>query len=56
MGMNIEDIGQIGDGKWNEGARITVATVQSIRSKVPDDEWFEQWDAVILDECHHVHG
>ena len=52
--LNIDDIGQIGDGKWNEGARITVATVQSIRSKVPDDEWFEQWDAVILDECHHV--
>ena len=54
LGLNIDDIGQIGDGKWNEGARVTVATVQTIRSKIPDDEWFEQWDCVILDECHHV--
>ena len=54
LGLNIEDVGQIGDGKWKEGARITVATVQSIRSKVPEDQWFEQWDVVILDECHHV--
>jgi len=54
MLMNIDDVGQIGDGKWNEGARITVATVQTIRSKIPDDEWFEQWDCVIVDECHHL--
>ena len=60
LGVNIDDIGQIGDGEWKEGARITVATVQSIRNKVKDgtldeDEgFFDEWDCVIVDECHHV--
>ena len=53
-GMNIEDVGQIGDGKWKEGARITVATAQTLHRRAPEGEWFEQWDCVIVDECHHV--
>jgi superfamily II DNA or RNA helicase len=54
LGLNIDDIGQIGQGKWQEGARITVATVQSIWRKKPEEKWFEGWDCVIVDECHHV--
>lgn len=63
LDMPIEQIGQIGDGKWiNEpGMRITVATVQTIWNAMKDDvftrsyPWFFlQWDCVIVDECHHV--
>ena len=58
LGLNIDDIGQIGDGKWNLGARITVATVQTLAKMQREGElpeaFFEVWDAVILDECHHV--
>jgi superfamily II DNA or RNA helicase len=58
LGVNIDDIGQIGQGKWNEGARITVATVQTIWSALKKglitDEWFDSFDCVIVDECHHV--
>ena len=54
--VDIDDIGQIGDGKWNEGERITVATVQSIWKQMPaiNADWFQSWDCVIVDECHHV--
>ena len=58
LGVNIDDIGQIGQGEWNVGARVTVATVQTIwaaykRGELPVD-FFDDWDCVILDECHHV--
>ncbi len=48
-------VGRISEGKWVE-ERITVATIQSIWSKRYDvgQDWFEQWDLVVLDECHHV--
>jgi superfamily II DNA or RNA helicase len=48
-------IGQIGDGQWNEGRRITVGTVQTIHRRKPENEfWWNAWDCVIVDECHHV--
>jgi superfamily II DNA or RNA helicase len=61
-GLNIDDIGQIGDGEWNVGARITVATVQTVWRAIENyrdapelvDEFFAAWDCVIVDECHHV--
>jgi superfamily II DNA or RNA helicase len=50
-------IGQIGQGKWVE-RRITIATVQSLRKALRegrlDQFWFDQWDFMDLDECHHV--
>lgn len=50
--------GRIGGGKWETGERIVVATVQSIWSRMkagtlPDD-FFELFDCVIVDECHHT--
>jgi len=62
LGVNIEDIGQIGQGEWNVGARVTVATVQTIWSAIKQHEdattliaeFFSAWDCVIIDECHHV--
>jgi superfamily II DNA or RNA helicase len=48
-------LGQIGQGKWEE-ARITVATIQTLRRREEEipQEWYDDWDLVILDECHHV--
>ena len=54
LGIPMVDVGMIGGGWWKEGARVTVATVQTIRERLPDDDWFATWDCVILDECHHV--
>jgi superfamily II DNA or RNA helicase len=58
LGLELDDIGIIGDGKWELGRRITVATVQTLtkilREGEMPDAFFEVWDAVILDECHHV--
>jgi len=56
--LNLKDVGKIGDGKWNEGGRVTVATVQTLwaalKKGLLHDEFFDQWDCVIVDECHHV--
>jgi len=59
--IDIDEVGQIGGGKWIEGERITIATVQTLWSKLKgeDDiesikEFFDDWDVVIIDECHHV--
>lgn len=48
-------VGQIGEGKWSEG-RITVATIQTLWAKRHElgQDWFESFDAMVLDECHHV--
>lgn len=55
LGLDPMQIGQIGDKQWNEGARITVGTVQTIRKlKYEDYDFFREFDCVIVDECHHV--
>ncbi len=54
------NVGMVGDGIWNPGF-ITVATIQTLTSKlrhietVKDTlEWLRQWNAVFVDECHHL--
>jgi superfamily II DNA or RNA helicase len=57
-----EYAGQIGSGKWIDTKRITVATAQTLwrRFKTVDLSdpdimaWFDSFDCVIVDECHHV--
>jgi superfamily II DNA or RNA helicase len=55
--LNVE-CGIIGNGKWNEDARVVVATVQSIWSAIKrdkiDDGFFKRFSLVIADECHHT--
>jgi superfamily II DNA or RNA helicase len=56
VGVNRDDIGEIGGGVWSEN-RITVATVQTLykhRERLEKEGWFAQWDFVCLDEMHHV--
>lgn len=54
-GTPLDMIGQIGDGKWDE-RRITIATVQTLRRREDElpQSWYDDWDLVILDECHHA--
>lgn len=54
-GAPAEMIGKIGQSKWDERC-ITVATVQTLRKREEQlgQAWFDQFDLVILDECHHV--
>lgn len=50
------DVGKIGEGIWDE-RRVTVATVQTLYrniDKLLARGFFDKWDIVILDECHHV--
>jgi superfamily II DNA or RNA helicase len=54
--LDRDEMGRIGDGTWTEG-QITIATVQSIWAEIDsliEDNWFDKWDFVYLDECHHV--
>jgi len=61
LDLPIQQIGQIGDGRWEEGPRITVATVQTIWKALKSETFgheypwfFQKWDCVFVDECHHV--
>lgn len=57
-----EYVGQIGSGKWVDTKRITVATAQTLWRRFGavelDDQtaaaWFDQFDCIIVDECHHT--
>jgi superfamily II DNA or RNA helicase len=53
-----EYVGQVGSGVWQDDKRITIATVQTIHRAVKDNkinnDWFDDFDCVIVDECHHV--
>jgi hypothetical protein len=50
-------VGQIGDGKFEIGQWITVATAQTLHSRYDDLEeggFFDWFGFVCLDECHHA--
>lgn len=56
LGVDREELGLIGSGKWSEG-RVTIATVQTLIrqfAKLKKRGWFKKFDFVCLDECHHV--
>jgi len=53
--------GIVGDGRWEEGEGLTVATFQTIYSRLRNPEtnketagWLRQFLAVHVDEVHHV--
>lgn len=53
-------IGVVGDGEWAPSL-YTVATIQTLMAKMRDlkgtkwmMEWLKQWQAVFIDECHHL--
>ena len=52
LGIPMDEIGMIGDGKFKIGKKITVATVQTLRKKV--DQVAPCIGYLILDECHRA--
>lgn len=53
--------GIVGDGRWEDGEGLTVATFQTIYSrlrspydKVEIEGWLQQFQAVHVDETHHI--
>jgi len=55
VGLGVRDIGIICDGV-NRPETITLATVQTLSGRDPDDPLFRQFGCVIQDEGHHVPG
>ena len=54
MDLHFDDTGTIGNGTWFEGPDIVFALRQSLINRGDlDQDWFNQWGMVILDECHH---
>lgn len=48
-----EDLGLIGDGKWQVGKKVTIASYQTLARRNVED-LRSQFGLVIVDECHHV--
>lgn len=53
--MNTRLLGTITDGKVSIGKGITFATVQTM-SKIDLARYRNEWDVIIVDECHRVAG
>jgi len=49
------DCGRIGNGKKEEGHRITVATVQTL-SRMNPSTFYDKYSGLIVDECHRVNS
>lgn len=58
LGVKVEDIGFIADGKWEEGTLgVVIAVIDTLkqkRFKKRRAEFFARVDLLILDECHHA--
>jgi len=55
LDLNFGDVGNIGNGTWFEGPDIVFALRQSLINRSDlDQDWYDQWGMVIIDECHHL--
>jgi len=57
LGIPKSDIGQIGQGKYKTGKKVTVATIQSLAKALEKPEASElkkAFGTILVDECHHV--
>jgi superfamily II DNA or RNA helicase len=54
LGLNPNEIGQIGGGKRRVSGRIDVAVIQSLNKKGVVDDLVAEYGYVIIDECHHI--
>lgn len=56
LGIEVEDIGLIGDNNFKLGNWITVGTVDSLLSRIKSEdlvqEDLDKWDLLFIDECH----
>jgi len=54
LGIGKDDIGTIGGGKRKPTGKIDIAVMQSLSRKGEVDPLVEDYEQVIVDECHHV--
>ena len=57
LGISKKEIGSIGQGKYTTGAKVTVATIQSLgkyMEKNPASDIVNAFGLIIFDECHHI--
>lgn len=54
LGIDPNDIGQIGAGKKTANGRLDIAMIQSLARKGSVDDMVANYGHVIVDECHHV--
>jgi superfamily II DNA or RNA helicase len=46
------ETGMIGEGEWDERP-LTIAMMQTLRSRDPSEEWWRTWGFTCFDEAHH---
>ena len=52
-----EEVGIVGDGKWLPGSKVTIATVDTLESRINTtacQDLIKKAEVLFLDECHHV--
>jgi superfamily II DNA or RNA helicase len=54
LGLDPNDIGQIGGGKRKQSGVVDVALIQSLRRKGIVDDAVEMYGHLVVDECHHI--
>lgn len=57
LGLTEAEIGLVGDGHWEPGSLVTVATISTLESRLSTEECqdlIRSVDVLFLDECHKV--
>ena len=57
LGLTGPEIGLVGDGHWDPGSWITIAIIDTLHSRLGDDdckELLQSTDVLFADECHGV--
>jgi superfamily II DNA or RNA helicase len=57
LGLDTSAVGIVGDGHFSPGTFITIATVDTLESRINTQEvqdLIQQTEVLFLDECHHV--
>ncbi len=57
LGIPLEEVGVIGDGNWQVGEWVTIATLDTLESRQDTPECqrlLKSTELLFIDECHHV--
>lgn len=57
LGIPEADVGLIGDGHWSPGEWVTIATLDTLESRLDTPEcqtFLKSIEVLFIDECHHV--
>ena len=57
LGLGDTEVGIIGDGNWSPGSKVTIATVDTLESRLDTKvciDFLESIELMFLDEAHHV--